>query len=61
MSWLHSMLHRLMRRSTRPREVRFVPYYEADQMLPSNEGWRLAPEEDDNWRLGMVYLERDAR
>jgi hypothetical protein len=40
------------------REVRLVPYPEADSMLNSNEGWRLAPEEDYNGNGDLVYLER---
>lgn len=39
-----------------PRELRMVSYDEADVLL--KQGWRLAPEEDNNRILGMVYLER---
>ena len=42
-----------------PRELRCVDYHAADRMLRSNEGWRIAREEDRNKVVGWVYLERD--
>lgn len=44
----------------RPRELQFLPYAKADELLKSNTGWRLAKEEDTNQVPGWVYLERDA-
>lgn len=43
----------------KPRELCFVPYTKAEWMLRGGEGWRLAPEEDRNRKIGWVYLERD--
>lgn len=43
----------------KPRELCFVPYDKGDLMLKSDQGWRLAPEEDTNKHIGYVYLERD--
>jgi hypothetical protein len=40
------------------RHVCLVSYAEADLMLKADEGWKLAPEEDENSRPNMVYLER---
>lgn len=53
-----SFLQRLFGRP-RPRDLIYVTYTEADRLLELGEGWRLAPEEDHNSNLGMVYLERD--
>lgn len=33
-----------------------VPYSAADALL--NEGWTIAPEEDNNHKIGIVYLEK---
>lgn len=46
-------------RPTTPRELRCVPWLEGDKIIRLNQGWRIAPEEDRNRCLGMVYLERD--
>ena len=42
------------------REVVCVPYADGDQMLRAKVGWRLAPEEDRNKVIGVVWLERPA-
>jgi hypothetical protein len=62
------MIARLLRRllgwdrTAKPRELVTVSYHEADVLIRRNEGWRLAPEEDDNPPgSGFVYLERDQR
>lgn len=39
-------------------ELRFLTWAEADALIrETNGGWTIAPEEDRNPRLGMVYLE----
>lgn len=46
------------KRKARRLELRFVTYGEADALIKAAEGaWTIAPEEDDNTCLGMVYLE----
>jgi hypothetical protein len=40
------------------RQVCLVAWGVADAMLQSNEGWSLAPEEDNNQNMGVVYLQR---
>lgn len=56
MNWLRALFRP---RATPPRELVFVPYAEGDRMLRDlDAGWRLAPEEDRNRQIGMVYLER---
>lgn len=46
------------KRKARRLELRFVTYAEADVLIKATKGaWTLAPEEDDNTRLGMVWLE----
>jgi hypothetical protein len=48
-------------------ECVFVQWAVADKLLRDNEGkpeheqWRLAPEEDTNYVIGYIYLERRAR
>ena len=42
-----------------PRELIYVSYQEGNKLLRDNKGWRIAPEEDRNKRIGWVYLERD--
>lgn len=37
-------------------ESRLVSYEEAEKLL--KEGWTIAPEEDHNHNIGIVYLER---
>ena len=44
-----------------PRELIFVSYSKANDMLLKKEGWRLAPEEDKNRVAGMVWLERSGK
>lgn len=40
-------------------ELRFLPYSEADKLIRATNGaWTIAPEEDKNKIIGMVYLER---
>lgn len=42
------------------RQLVFASYADADMMLRSSGGWRLAPEEDSNPHdSGVVWLERD--
>lgn len=38
-------------------ELRCVTYFEGDRLIKEG-GWTIAPEEDDNRRFGLVYLER---
>lgn len=47
------------RRAHQPRELKRVPWSEADAML--NNGWKLAPEEDTNRNYGFVYLQRPVK
>lgn len=59
--WLRSLLPDAWRNRAPGKrvELRLMPYAEADRLLKAeNTDWRLAPEEDDNHQLGMVYLER---
>jgi hypothetical protein len=37
-------------------DLRFVNYTEGDKLV--REGWTIAPEEDNNRQIGMVYLEK---
>jgi len=39
-------------------EFRFVHWEEADELMRSESGWSIAPEEDNNRIVGWVYLER---
>ncbi len=40
-------------------ELRCLSYAEADRLIRETQGaWTIAPEEDGNRCLGMVYLER---
>ena len=40
-------------------ELRYLSYAEADRLIRETQGaWTIAPEEDGNRVLGMVYLER---
>ncbi len=54
--WLRSLFHGP---TPRMRELVYVPYDRADRMLREKVGWRLAPEENGNRTIGMVFLERD--
>lgn len=51
-------LRKERRRQRQPRELCCVPWATADRLIKKNEGWQLAPEEDDNKTLGWVWLER---
>lgn len=48
-------------------ELRTVGYAEADKLIRESAGkpecdrWDIAPEEDGNWAIGVVYLERKVR
>ena len=40
-------------------ELRFLPYVDADRLIRETRGaWTIAPEEDSNRNVGMVYIER---
>ena len=40
-------------------ELRYVTYAEGDRLIRETPGaWTIAPEEDGNRQIGMVYLER---
>ena len=43
----------------RPRRValRYVGYLEADRLI-REDGWTVAPEEDENRVIGMVFMEK---
>ncbi len=57
MSWLLDNWERLWPRKKRL-ELRFLPYAEADKLIRETNGaWTIAPEEDENRRIGFVYLE----
>lgn len=58
MNWLSSLFRRTPPPSHQPRELVFVSYLRADQMLRENVGWKLAREEDRNREVGFVFLER---
>ena len=49
------MFRRMLQRPLRV-ELRFVNYTEGDRLV--REGWTIAPEEDHNRQIGMVYLEK---
>lgn len=50
--------HLLKRRPKRKRlDLRFVSYAEGDRLIRENIGWDLAPEEDKNFKAGMVWIE----
>lgn len=55
MDWIANLF-----RPAQPRELVFVDYNRADQMLKGNGGWKIAKEEDTNRQRGFVYLERPA-
>jgi len=57
-AWLRRLLFRAAPPS-RPRELMLVNRRDANLMLLMQAGWRIAPEEDTNTRMGWVYLERD--
>jgi hypothetical protein len=43
-------------------ELRLVGHWEGNELLSSGKGWQIAvPEEDRNYTIGMVYLERRER
>lgn len=60
MNWrlFSQILARVFRLKPNPRrlELRYVNYKEGDRLV--REGWTIAPEEDNNRSIGMVYLER---
>ena len=39
-------------------ELRFVTYGEADRLILADPRWTIAPEEDHNRCIGMVYIRR---
>lgn len=39
-------------------ELRFVSYRCANELMESESGWRIAPEEDHNKLYGMVFIEK---
>ena len=40
-------------------ELQFLSYADADRLIRETNGaWTIAPEEDGNRIIGMVYLER---
>jgi len=51
-------IKRLFRRKPQVREVLFTDYRHANLLLQSGQGWRIAPEEDRNQIIGMVWIER---
>ena len=52
-------LRRVRRRQPKRLELRFLSYTEADRLIRETKGaWTIAPEEDGNRSVGMVYLER---
>jgi hypothetical protein len=58
MNWLRRLFS-IAATPRAPRQLALVRWGDANTMLLANVGWRLAPEEDSNRRLGWVYLERD--
>ena len=63
---LRRLYYRVFKRYRRI-EFRFVTYLEGDRLIRENDGrperdqWQIAPEEDANRVLGMVFLERRER
>ena len=59
LTWFCS-LERMVRRICAPKpkrlELKLATYSEAEGLL--KQGWTLAPEEDHNHAIGLVYLER---
>lgn len=49
-------VRRLFPLEPRRLELKFVPYYDAEELL--KDGWTLAKEEDNNTVLGWVWLEK---
>ena len=46
-------------RKSKRLELRYVSYADANKLFNESPGeWRTAEEEDDNPRLGWVYMER---
>jgi len=43
------------------REMQFLREAQADALLDSQEGWRLAPEQETNPVPGWTWIERDPR
>jgi hypothetical protein len=66
MKSLSRLYYRLFKRYQRI-ECVFVQWAVADKLLRDNEGkpeheqWTLAPEEDTNYVIGYIYLERRER
>ena len=57
-----SLLAFFTRRRPKRVELRYLTYAEADRLIRETRGaWTIAPEEDTNACLGMVYLELLAR
>lgn len=40
------------------RELLFLSYSEADELIKHEPDWHIAPEEDHNRDIGKVYLQR---
>jgi len=56
MSFLRWLKNLIFAPKTERTALRFVTYGEAEQLL--QQGWQIAPEEDDNRRIGWVWMER---
>ena len=52
--WLLSLIFPMLKRKRIG--LMLVPYRAADVLLEA--GWTIAPEEDFNHRIGIVYLEK---
>ena len=55
-SWLHRLVRRICAPKPKRLELKLATYSEAEGLL--KQGWTLAPEEDRNHAIGLVYLER---
>ncbi len=60
MKTLRRLYYRIFARYRRI-DTCFVNYTEGDRLIRLNSGWRIATEEDRNWQVGMVYLEKVER
>lgn len=64
-TWRHTRecresVSRFGQRRPGPRALVCVSYQDGERLLLENAGWRLAPEEDRNRDMRVVYLERPA-
>jgi len=50
---------KLFKKHPKKRELKFLSWRDADYLMKQNVGvWTIAPEEDNNTVMGMVWIER---